>query len=91
MEPPVVCIHGIATEKCLRQTLTHIKVDQKAEAERVKARAAAKAANNSDEEEEEEVADLEETDDKHSTFEEDIDSLADFIVSKSTPFSTKLL
>jgi hypothetical protein len=24
-EPPVVCVHGAGTEKCLKQTLVHIK------------------------------------------------------------------
>jgi len=91
MQPPVVCIHGHATEKCLRQTLTHIKQDQLREQEEAKARAANRQRGSDDEDEEEEPVDLEETDDKHSTFEEDINNVADFIVAKSTPFSTKLL
>lgn len=36
-------------------------------------------------------ADLEDTDDKVSTFNEDMDNLADFMVTEATQFSTKLL
>ena len=37
------------------------------------------------------MVDLEETDDRHSTFQEDMDSVSDFMVCSATPFTTKLL
>lgn len=47
---------------------------------------------NSDDSEEEEAVDLvEETDDKATTFKEDIDSSCDFLVTAATPFSTRLI
>ena len=45
----------------------------------------------SESEEEEDVDDLEESKEEISTFQEDMDTIADFLVSDSTPFTTKLL
>ena len=45
----------------------------------------------SESEEEEDIDDLEESKEEISTFQEDMDTIADFLVSDSTPFTTKLL
>ena len=45
----------------------------------------------SESEEEDDMDDLEESKEEISTFQEDMDTIADFLVSDSTPFTTKLL
>ena len=86
-EPPVALIHGHETESCLRTTLRRIKIEQQEEIEAMKARAAAMA----DSDAEDQMEDLDESKEEMSTFEEDLENIADFIVTDATPFSTKLL
>ena len=40
---------------------------------------------------EDDIGDLEESKEEISTFQEDMDTIADFLVSDATPFTTKLL
>ena len=59
------------------------------EAEAAKAKALARDSDL--EGEDDDIQDLEETDDKVSTFQEDMETVCDFMVTTATPFSTKLL
>ena len=87
-EPPVTLIHGNETELTLRETLMRIKAEQQEEFER-KQREAAEAEEES--EPEDDIGDLEESKEEISTFQEDMETIADFLVSDSTAFTTKLL
>ena len=81
-------IHGQETEQTLRETLMRIKVEQAEELERMKQ----KALEQDDEsEDEDDLGDVEESKEEISTFQEDMETIADFLVSDSTPFTTKLL
>ena len=87
-EPPVTLIHGFETEMTLRETLMRIKVEQAEELER---KQKALMEQEEESEEEDDMDDLEESKEEISTFQEDMDTIADFLVSDSTPFTTKLL
>lgn len=87
-EPPVTLIHGFETEVTLRETLMRIKVEQAEELERMKQKA---LEQEEESEPEDDIGDLEESKEEISTFQEDMDTIADFLVSDSTPFTTKLL
>lgn len=87
-EPPVTLIHGFETEMTLRETLMRIKVEQAEELERMKQKA---LEQEEESEPEEDMGDLEESKEEISTFQEDMDTIADFLVSDSTAFTTKLL
>lgn len=94
LEPPVTMIHGYASEQCLRKTLTRIKIQQQEELEAQKAKAALEAAQNSEEDAEDDAEDemkMSESKADISTFQEDMDSIADFLVNDATLFTTKLL
>ena len=65
-----------------------IKVEQAEELERMKQKA---MEAEEESEEEDDIGDLEESKEEISTFQEDMDTIADFLVSDSTPFTTKLL
>jgi transcriptional/translational regulatory protein YebC/TACO1 len=67
-----------------------IKVEQQEEMERMKQ----KALEQDDEslnEDEQDIVDVDESKEEISTFQEDMDTIADFLVSDSTQFTTKLL
>lgn len=81
-------IHGAETEATLRQTLMRIKVEQQEAFELAKQKAA-EAGEFS--EEEEDMADLEESKEEISTFQEDMETICDFLVTDATPFTTKML
>ena len=81
-------IHGHETEVTLRETLMRIKVEQAEELERMKQKA---LEQEEESEEEDDMDDLEESKEEISTFQEDMDTIADFLVADSTPFTTKLL
>ena len=87
-EPPVTLIHGIETLTTLKDTLMRIKAEQQEEFER-KQREAAEADDESLEEDD--IGDLEESKEEISTFQEDMETIADFMVSDATQFTTKLL
>ena len=89
-EPPVTLIHGMETEQTLRETLLRIKVEQQEEAD-AKAKAAAEHVTEESQVEETEQEDLEESKEEISTFQEDMETIADFLVSDATPFTTKLM
>ena len=72
----------------LRETLMRIKVEQQEEMERMKQK---QLEQEEESEVEDDIGDLEESSEKVSTFDEDMDTIADFLVSDSTPFTTKLL
>lgn len=65
-----------------------IKVEQAEELERMKQKA---LEQEEESEPEEDIGDLEESKEEISTFQEDMDTIADFLVSDSTPFTTRLL
>ena len=65
-----------------------IKVEQAEELERMKQKA---LEAEEESEEEDDIGDLEESKEEISTFQEDMENIADFLVSDSTPFTTKLL
>lgn len=87
-EPPVTLIHGHETEVTLRETLMRIKVEQAEELERMKQK---QLEQDELSEAEDDIGDLEESKEEISTFQEDMDTIADFLVSDATPFTTKLL
>ena len=87
-EPPVTLIHGHETEITLRETLMRIKVEQAEELERMKQK---QLEQDELSEAEDDIGDLEESKEEISTFQEDMDTIADFLVSDATPFTTKLL
>ena len=90
-EPPVTLIHGMETEVTLRETLLRIKVEQQEEAE-AKARAAAEhVTEESQMEETEDQGGDDDSKEEISTFQEDMETIADFLVSDATPFTTKLI
>lgn len=89
-EPPVTLIHGMETEVTLRETLLRIKVEQQEEAD-AKAKAAAEHISDESQIEETEIEQDLESKAEVSTFQEDMDTIADFLVSDATPFTTKLI
>ena len=80
-------IHGFNTEQTLRKTLMRIKIEQQEALEEQRARQAAEAGES---EQEEDIA-VSESKADISTFQEDMETITDFLVSDSTPFTTKLL
>ena len=89
-EPPVTLIHGLETEHTLRETLLRIKVEQQEEAD-AKAKAAAEHVTEESQMDETEQDDLEESKEEISTFQEDMETIADFLVADATAFTTKLM
>jgi len=65
-----------------------IKVEQAEELERMKQK---QLEQEEESEPEDDIGDLEESKEEISTFQEDMDTIADFLVSDSTAFTTKLL
>ena len=94
LEPPVTLLHGVDTEQLLRNTLMRIKVEQQ-EALEAKKRALEEAANQKNDEEEEDMnmeeEDLdmgEESEEKISTFQEDLVIITDFSCFACSEFTT---
>lgn len=92
-DPPVTLLHGQETEKVLRTTLMRIKIEQQ-EALEAKKRAAEEYVpeEEDDEENEDEMEDLaDESEEKISTFQEDLDIITDFSCFTSAEFTTKIM
>jgi hypothetical protein len=93
-EPPVTLLHGQETEKLLRHTLMRIKVEQQ-EALEAKRKAAEEQDHDNDEDEgmqEEENMDLgDESEEKITTFQEDLEIITDFKVFYGCQFTIKLM
>ena len=86
-EPPVTLIHGAETEQTLRKTLLRIKIDQQ-EALEAMQKAQRENVGDSDADEDMEVS---ESKAEISTFQDDLETICDFMVSDTTLFTTKLL
>ena len=94
-EPPVTLLHGQETEKVLRQSLMRIKIEQQ-EALDAKRRAAEEqqAQEEEDEMEMEDNDDMDladETEEKITTFQEDLDIITDFSCFASSEFTSKIM
>lgn len=92
-EPPVTFMHGTETEKFLRSTLLVMK-NEETKAVEARQRAAMERKNQLEEEEEEEDEHLdmgEESEEKLTTFQQDLDMITDFSCFKSTEFTTKVM
>jgi hypothetical protein len=94
-EPPVTLLHGQETEKVLRQSLMRIKIEQQ-EALDAKRRAAEEqqAQEEEDEDEMEDNDDMDladETEEKITTFQEDLDIITDFSCFTSSEFTSKIM
>jgi len=83
----VTLIHGHESEQTLRKTLLRIKIDQQEALDALKAKQAAEAG----ESEAEADINLSESKAEISTFQEDLDTICDFLVSDCTAFTTRLL
>lgn len=86
-EPPVTLIHGAETEQTLRKTLLRIKIDQQ---EALEAMQKAQRENAGDSDADEDM-DMSESKAEISTFQDDLETICDFMVSDTTLFTTKLL
>ena len=86
-EPPVTLIHGSESEQTLRKTLLRIKIDEQEALEALKAKQAAEAG----ESEAEQDVNLSESKAEISTFQEDMETICDFLVSDCTAFTTRLI
>jgi len=93
-EPPVTLLHGQETEAVLRTTLMRIKIEQQ-EALDAKKRAAEENVPDEDEDmemEDDDAMDLaDESEEKISTFQEDLEIITDFSCFSSTEFTTKVM
>lgn len=94
-DPPVTLLHGQETEKILRATLMRIKIEQQ-EALDAKKRAAEEAQAIEEEDEEgmddDDAMDLaDESEEKISTFQEDLDIITDFSCFTSSEFTSKVM
>ena len=94
-DPPITLLHGTETEKVLRTTLMRIKVEQEEAAEanrRAKEAAANQAEEDSDDlagAEEEDLGD--ESEEKVTTFIEDLEMITDFKCFSASEFTTKVM
>ena len=94
-EPPVTLLHGQETEKVLRQSLMRIKIEQQ-EALDAKRRAAEEhqAQEEEDEMEMDDNDDMDladETEEKITTFQEDLDIITDFSCFVCSEFTSKIM
>lgn len=94
-DPPVTLLHGQHTEKILRDTLTRIKVEQQEALEAKKRALEDHQAKEEDEDEdmiEDDNMDLaDESEEKISTFQEDLEIITDFSCFSSSEFTTKIM
>ena len=93
-EPPVTLLHGQETEKVLRKTLMFIK-DEEQKMLEAKQRAAQQKLEEVDEEEEEENEDDmdlgDESEEKLTTFQQDLEMMTDLSCFTSSEFTTKVM
>lgn len=93
-EPPVTLLHGQQTEKLLRETLLRIKIDEQ-EALDAKKRALEEQVQEEEEEdleEEDQGMDLgDESEEKLTTFQEDLTIITDLSCFSSSEFTTKIM
>ena len=90
-EPPITLLHGLETEKLLRQALLLIKDDETKAFEQKQREALQKAEEDEGEEEEEGMDMDDESEEKLTTFQQDLDMITDFKIFDSTEFTTKVM
>lgn len=92
-EPPVTLLHGQDTEKLLRQTLLRIKIDEQEALDAKKRALEEQVPEEEDEMEmEDEGMDLgDESEEKLTTFKEDLHIITDLSCFSSTDFTTKVM
>ena len=94
-DPPVTLLHGQQTEKLLRDTLQRIKIEQQQALEAKKRAAedhqAQDEASEMDMGEDDNMDLADESEEKISTFQEDLDIITDFSCFTSSDFTTKIM
>lgn len=91
-EPPITLLHGHETERLLRQALLLIKDDETKAFEQKQREALQKAQEDGEAEEEEEGMDMDdESEEKLTTFQQDLDMITDYKIFESTEFTTKVM
>jgi 3-phosphoglycerate kinase len=92
-DPPITLLHGQETEKLLRSTLTRIKIDEQEALDAKKRALEEQVPEEEDEMEmEDEGMDLgDESEEKLTTFQEDLQIITDLSCFSSSEFTTKIM